>query len=320
MSMFDGLTGPQRTRADRCAAMLRWYRVHGRHVLPWRCTRDPYAILVSEIMLQQTQVDRVIPYWHAWMRRWPTIASLARARRASVIRAWAGLGYNRRAVHFHELAQQVTRDVDWKGSFSYSYLSREGSAKWDELANKSDRDLEDAARPMRGIDHAFDAKKLQELPGIGPYTANALLAFAGNLPAPCVDTNIRRVLAHIIYRRPAIMTMPLPKVMMLAARVIPEGRGREWNYALMDYGALVFRASDVPNRVRRRVAPFKNSSRFWRGRIVAALRETKKPLTRAQLLVRLTEHGDPPDALETLLAALERDRVVRIVRAAYRLA
>jgi A/G-specific adenine glycosylase len=88
------------------AALLTWYAAHGRD-LPWRRTRDPYAILVSEVMLQQTQVERVIPRWHAWLERWPTVVSLAGATAGDVIVAWQGLGYNRRAVSLHRAAQQV---------------------------------------------------------------------------------------------------------------------------------------------------------------------------------------------------------------------
>ncbi|MBI4449804.1 hypothetical protein HY634_01985, partial [Candidatus Uhrbacteria bacterium] len=103
--------GHQRTIAGRQRALMRWYRVHGRHHLPWRRRIAPYGVLVSEVMLQQTQVDRVIPYWNAWMRRWPTMEAFARAKRSDVIRAWAGLGYNRRAVSLHQLAVDVERDV-----------------------------------------------------------------------------------------------------------------------------------------------------------------------------------------------------------------
>lgn len=287
--------GRQRTIRARQRALLRWYRVHGRHTLPWRLTRDPYGILVSEVMLQQTQVDRVIPYWTAWMLRWPTLAVLARARRASVIRAWSGLGYNRRAVYLHTLAQAAVRDPSAQQLFSYSH----------ELENSQGQ-----ANRERG---------LRALPGIGPYTANALLAFAWNQPAPCVDTNVRRVLAHAIYRRPAIMRMPLRQVMRLAARVIPQRRGREWNYALMDYGALVLRARDVPNRPVRRTAQFTGSSRFWRGRIVAVLRGARKPMPAAVLRTALMEYGEVPETVDTLLTALVRDRVIRAGDGAYRL-
>jgi A/G-specific adenine glycosylase len=91
------------------AELREWFRAHGRD-LPWRKTRDPYAILVSEVMLQQTQVERVVPRWLAWLERWPTVEALASAPRAEVLRAWQGLGYNRRAVNLHRAAQRVARE------------------------------------------------------------------------------------------------------------------------------------------------------------------------------------------------------------------
>lgn len=169
---------------------------------------------------------------------------------------------------------------------------------------------------------------LQRLPGVGPYTANALLAFAWNLPAPCVDTNVRRVLAHAIYRRPAIMRLPHRAIERLAARVIPNRRGRDWNYALMDYGALAFRARDISKCPKsdlghlgreRRVEKFEGSARFWRGRIVAVLRDARTPLSFRRLRRELQRYGDPP-VLRPLVGALVRDGVIRAVGGRHQLA
>ncbi|MDO8425836.1 MAG: A/G-specific adenine glycosylase [bacterium] len=288
-----------RTIADRQRALMRWYQKHGRHHLPWRHEISPYRVLVSEMMLQQTQVDRVIPYFETWMRRWPTIEVFARARRGSVLRMWAGLGYNRRAVHLHGAAQRIVRE-----GWFHDVDMRRGV-------------LEGRAGSQDAI--ALLAGALQRLPGIGSYTAHAVLTFAWNLPAPCVDVNVRRVLAYVIYRRPAIMRLPLADVERLAARVIPRGKGCAWNSALMDYGALVFRASDVPQRSRPKPTQgtFINSTRFWRGRIVAVLRgDSSMPARRShiQWTVRalqqaLTRYGTPPD-VTPLLIALTRDGVI----------
>jgi A/G-specific adenine glycosylase len=128
--------------------LLAWFAESGRD-LPWRRTRDPYAVLVSEVMLQQTQVERVIPRWRAWLDRWPTVAALAAASPADAIREWQGLGYNRRAVNLHRAAQAVAE----RG--------------WPE--------------------------DLTELPGVGPYTAAAVAAFAFGRPVLPVDVNVRRV-------------------------------------------------------------------------------------------------------------------------------
>ena len=125
-----------------------WFEANGRD-LPWRLTHDPYAILVSEVMLQQTQVDRVIPRWHAWLARWPTVEALAAAPAADVIREWQGPGYNRRALNLHRAAR-IVAEHGWPDD-------------------------------------------LTQLPGVGPYTADAVRAFAFGESVLPVDTNVRRV-------------------------------------------------------------------------------------------------------------------------------
>ena len=140
------------------ARLLEWYAANARD-LPWRRTRDPYAILVSEIMLQQTQVDRVIPKWLAWLERFPTLLDLARASRVDAIRAWQGLGYNLRAVRLHAIASQVAAD-----------------------------DSGELPREVAG---------LLRLKGIGRYTAGAVACFAYEQPVAMVDTNVRRVLSRV---------------------------------------------------------------------------------------------------------------------------
>src|SRR5436190_6860510 len=128
--------------------LLAWFSEHGRD-LPWRKTRDPYAILVSEVMLQQTQVPRVVPRYERWLARWPTVEALAAASAADVIREWDGLGYNRRAVSLHRAAGIVAED-GWP-------------------------------------------QDLTELPGVGPYTADAIRSFAFGEAVLPADTNVRRV-------------------------------------------------------------------------------------------------------------------------------
>lgn len=137
--------------------ILRFYRLHGRS-LPWRTTTDSYAVAVSEIMLQQTQVSWVVPKYLAWLRRWPDWQSLATAKRAEVLQQWSGLGYNRRALSLHNLAEHVVDRCD--GFFP---------------------DTPD---------------QLRQLPGIGPYLSRSILIFSRNAPLAAVDTNIRRVLIH----------------------------------------------------------------------------------------------------------------------------
>ena len=146
--------------------MLRFYRLHGRHTLPFRKTQNPYRIAVSEIMLQQTQVDRVIPFYRAWITKWPSWRSLAIAPTRSLLASWSGLGYNRRALHLRDAARIISKR--YHGKFPTS------------------------------------ATILESLPGFGPYTARAVLIFAFNANEVTVDTNIRRVLIYELHMPPTL--------------------------------------------------------------------------------------------------------------------
>jgi len=177
--------------------LLRWYDRHRRD-LPWRRTRDPYRVLVSEIMLQQTQVERVIPKYHEFLARYPTLAELAAADVDDVRRTWYPLGYNIRPVHLHGIAREA--------------VARYGGRLPDE----------DGA--------------LRRLPGIGRYTAGAVLSFAFGRRAPILDTNVRRVLGRVFHgsdgRRVRTATL-----WRLAEQLLPRGRVYDFNQALMDFGA-----------------------------------------------------------------------------------
>jgi A/G-specific adenine glycosylase len=182
--------------------LLAWFRREGRD-LPWRRTRDPYRILVSEMMLQQTQVSRVEGFWHRFLGRFPSLADLAAARPAEVREAWDGLGYYRRASNLHALARTVVREHDGE--------------------------LPDTAAGLRA------------LPGVGPYTAGAVACFAYELPEPAVDTNVARVLRRVFHPRTA-PGAGLTRKLAGVARQLLRRRGRDsWitNQALMELGALV---------------------------------------------------------------------------------
>ena len=230
-------------------AVLGWYASQRRD-LPWRDVDDPYAVLVSEIMLQQTQVSRVVPLFEAFVGRWPTVAALASAPLAEVLRAWKGLGYNRRAVALHRAAQAI--------------VERHGGVV------------------------PSDLDELRALPGIGDYTARAVLAFAFGRDVAPVDTNVRRVV-----QRAVTGAGLAPRELQRAAdaAVVP-GRGRDWSAALMDLGARYCTARPkcpscpvaqacawagrgedpaTPAQLRRPVA-FAGSARFHRGRLLDALR------------------------------------------------
>ena len=185
-------------------ALRRWYKRHARD-LPWRRTRDPYRVLVSELMLQQTQVVRVLDFYERFLKRFPTLTTLARASPARVRESWDGLGYYARARNLHQLARLVTRD---------------------------------------GIGGALPSEpaKLRELPGVGDYTAGAVASFAFERRAALVDTNVARVLARVFAptlnsRRPR----DLKALWSIAEALLPRTGKAAWthNQALMELGALV---------------------------------------------------------------------------------
>ena len=239
------------------ATLLAWGEATRRD-LPWRHTRDPWAVLVSELMLQQTQVARVVPCYRAFLARFPTPAACAASPVGDVVRAWAGLGYNRRAVHLHAAAAVAVERFD-------------------------------GTLPPRLDD-------LRTLPGVGPYTARAVLAFAFEDDVGVVDTNAARVLARAVAGRP----LAAGEAQTLADGVVPAGQGWAWNQAMLDLGATVCtrhrpRCGDCPlpgagacawaregyagtdpadgsAGVGRPQSTFAGSDREGRGRLVDALR------------------------------------------------
>ena len=250
--------------------LLRWYSAEQRD-LPWRTTNDPYAILVSEIMLQQTQVDRVLPKYQQFLTTFPTLADLAQASTADVISVWVPLGYNRRAVNLQSIARQVIAEYDGR------------------------------------IPDTID--KLIKLKGIGRYTAGAIACFAYHKQVATVDTNIRRVL-HRVFLGLELPAPKLndADMLTLAEQVLPTGEAYNWNQAIMDLGATICISSNpqcnrcplqqtcraymemgqyslFPSgtvlRQLRKVAekkadyqqqPFTSTNRYFRGRVIDLLR------------------------------------------------
>ena len=237
-------------------SVLNWWDRHRRD-LPWRDTRDPWAVLIAEIMAQQTQVNRVVPRWHEFLERWPTPAALAATPLAEVLRAWQGLGYPRRAANLHRSAQAVVADPELGGS------------------------LPDT---LEG---------LLALPGIGPYTARAVLAFAHEADVGVVDTNTGRILARVGGQR-----LGARAAQVAADSWMPPGEGWAWNQAMLDVGALlcrpVPRCDECPLAttcswaldgwpdpdpaaksagVSVRQAPYRGSMREVRGRVLDVLAE-----------------------------------------------
>ena len=182
-------------------SLLAWYRQHGRD-LPWRRTRDPFAILVSELMLQQTQVATVIPYYKRWLARFPGFASLAAAAESDVLHAWQGLGYYARARNLHAAAKAVVA--------SYGGVL------------------------------PCDPAQIQQLPGIGRYTANAVATFAFDAAVPIVEANTARLLARLINLQTSIDSgTGRAALWEMAAALLPKRNAGTHNSALMDLGALI---------------------------------------------------------------------------------
>src|SRR5258706_14379531 len=205
VALDDGDAGDGRRRAEAHERLLAWYAAEGRVHLPWRHTRDPYAVLVAEIRLQQTQVERVLPKYAEFLARFPTLAALAAATPAEVIQAWSGLGYNMRAVRLREIAVQA--------------VAENGGRLPETLAG------------------------LLALKGIGRYTAGAIACFAFDLPVATVDTNIRRVLWRVFRGiEPAIWPggeRAASGALRLAEWALPHADAYDWQQALMDLGATV---------------------------------------------------------------------------------
>lgn len=277
-----------------------WYKKNGRHDLPWRKTRDPYKILVSEIMLQQTQVDKVKQKYLSFLQKFPDAQTLASAPTQDVIRAWQGLGYNRRALNLQKAAQKVVSDFHGR--------------------------LPDTT------------EELLTLPGIGPYTAESVKAFAFHKPTAALDVNIRRIIHRWFFGS----DIPRQKaseqqLVALALACVPRAKAFDWNSALMDFGSgickarrplckicpvkeycraypAILKAQPIKQK-RREPSPLSTPSipnRIYRGRIVEYLR-THPRVTIKKLGPLIKKDFSEVDDSEWLLALvrnLERDGLI----------
>lgn len=215
-----------------------WYEKEGRTHLPWRKTRDPYRILVSEIMLQQTQVERVIPFYESFLESFPDVKALASAPLSRVLQKWQGLGYNRRAKMLHEAAKVAVRE-------------HKGKIPKDVFA-------------------------LESLPGIGHYTARAIAAFSWNQDVVFVETNLRTaVIHHFFSTKEGVRDA---EVLAILEKALPKGEARNWYAALMDYGSYLKRSGvriNAKSASYTKQAAFRGSGREARGAILRAL--ARKP-------------------------------------------
>ncbi|MFA7286513.1 MAG: Fe-S cluster assembly protein HesB [Patescibacteria group bacterium] len=255
--------------------ILRWYAIHGRHDLPWRVRRTPYRVLVAEIMLQQTQVSRVLPKYEKFLGQFPSFKALAAANPATVLRLWSGLGYNRRALQLLACAKRVCQEH----------------------------------RGRLPEDH----KTLRSLPGIGEYTARAVNVFSRNSAAPCIDTNVRRV---ILSELSLSKTMPVGELTVVARRLVPKEKSWLWHSALMDYGAAVStaRATGISPKVKQ--TPFKGSVREVRGKVLRYLLEQRAEQSMKVLRVVT---GAETQVLQKVLLTLTREGFIQKRRAGYQI-
>lgn len=245
-----------------------FYRLRGRN-LPWRHTRDPYRILVSEIMLQQTRVERVQDFYSNFIKRFPDFVSLTKAKQSDVLRAWQGLGYNRRVLALRKIAEIVV----------------------DKYGNKLPRERE----------------TLESFPGIGPYTAGAIRTFAFDEPDSFIETNIRRAFIHFFFpRRKRIHDN---EILPLVEKTVDRKNPREWYFALMDYGSVLGaggRAGKNPNHQSVhyiRQSKFLGSDREIRGKILRLILAHKK--IRINNLEKTI--SQPKDRIMKVLDALSRE-------------
>jgi A/G-specific adenine glycosylase len=270
--------------------ILTWYKNHQRD-LPWRKTRDPYCILISEVMSQQTQLSRVVPKYEAWIAIFPTVHDLAKANISEVLKYWSGLGYNRRALNLKRAAEKI-------------------SEQYDNVFPNTE-------------------KELISLPGIGTYTARAVLCFAFDEQIAVVDTNVRKVILTQILNRHSrersdsgilqladseriapFAGMTEKEFEEIATQLLPHGMAYEWNQALMDYAAMVLKKEKI---AIPKQSKYVGSHRYYRSKVLKILLEKNK--------VKVDEIGEflkndytlaEKDWLEKLLKELEKEGFISI--------
>lgn len=287
-----------RSRTALVRAILRWYSRNGR-TLPWRNITDPYRILVSEVMLQQTQVSRVLMKYPEFLRRFPSVRKLAAAKQREVVIAWRGMGYNNRAVRLHRLAKTLM--LKYGGTLPSSF------------------------------------EDLIALPGIGKYTAHALLVSVFRKNIPLVDVNVQRLFSRVFWRMMTTADMrPVNEIWELAGQLVPKQRAYDWNQALMDLGATICTArmptcgvcplgmlcssngamkGTTPSL--RKQEPMRDGipNRLYRGRIIETLRQHPEGKKLPSDVVGRTIHPEYTTKhrrwLDSLLTALVKDGLIK---------
>jgi len=228
--------------------IYRYYQSHGR-ALPWRATRNPYHILISEVMLQQTQVDRVVQKYREFIASFPDFKSLAGAPLRNILQVWQGMGYNRRALYLKKIAEEVADNFN--------------------------------ARLPKTVE------ELTGLPGIGRNTACSIAAFAFNKPVVFIETNIRSVFIHFFFNDR--VNVHDREILLLVEKTLDAENPREWYSALMDYGVMLKKAHPNPSRKsahHQKQSKFEGSNRQVRGMIIKMLTGSPK-ITEEEIIRRL---------------------------------
>lgn len=248
-------------------AILDWYKTNRRD-MPWRNTKDPYKILVSEIMLQQTQVSRVLLKYKEFLEAFPTLESLAKASDQKLLKIWQGLGYWRRARYLKQIAQHI-------GSKSFPK----------------------------------DPHILDQLPGIGHYTARALACFAFQNHEAFLDTNIRRVYLHFFFKNKK--DVPDKKILKIAQKAVWKENPREWHYALFDYGALVLKDKLLNKQSKHyhKQNKFEGSFRSFRTKVMRFLLDQKQNKVSMRTIETLLK--DSPYPSDQIISSLLKDNLIK---------
>ncbi len=263
-------------------SILDFYERQGRD-FPWRHTVNPYEILVSEIMLQQTQTERVLPKYLAWLERFPDVQALAAAPLADVLALWSGLGYNRRARFLQQACRLISERIAKGGSFPDT------------------------------------PEELDALPGIGPYTARAVCTFAFNKPEVFIETNIRSVYIFFFFADAAGLEVKDSDLLVLIEQTLYRENPRLWYYALMDYGAALKKKVENPSRKSRhytKQSRFEGSLRQARGAII---RQLVNSASGAALYDIARKENIDPELLEKAASALAAEKIITSDGALYRI-
>ncbi len=254
--------------------ILSWYGKNKRS-FPWRKTSDPYRILVSEVMLQQTQISRVVPKYKKFLQEFPTLKSLAQVSTRKLLKTWKGLGYWKRALFLRESARKIIKE--YLGKFPQ------------------------------------DSRSLETLPGIGPYTAKAIACFAFRKKEAFLDTNIRKVYLHFFFSKRKKVSDR--EILEIAQRAVRKKNPKAWHYALFDYGAAVLKGKRINRKSLHyyRQSPFQGSFRSFRTKAVRLLLSQNKTShkTLESFLEKEIRKTQKSYSSEEILFSLLKDKLIK---------